>query len=753
MSISSLSFLPGGNLGTAAALFSAKSGLSVLSRRWRPAPVCVLTFHGMRDGTVDQPDLLDVGQHVTVDFFDQICEHLAKHYQVVSTLDVVAAQRGGLPLQEKAVAITFDDGYASNYHLAFPVLKRLGLPATIFLTTGYLDGAVLPWFVRLELALARTQQKRLAWASFDLVLGSREQRCRAYGQLCAHVKKQPQVAMAHSLEAIEAALGVQVRPGDPLPAALQPMTWDMAREMQASGVIELGGHTHTHPVLGRCEPELEAREIQTCAARMKAELGVPPRVFAYPNGMDGDFDVDTQRLLAESGFEAAFTMHAGFVHPHHEVMALPRYGSPESTLLHEAMVSGCMERLRQARLGRRGKVASTSVEIMRPQIRLKPKPLSKVLHFITGIGGGGAENFLRSLVANMQGSRWQTVIVVVRVHPHEAFAEELRAMGCIIHDLDATALLKPGVWLAVRRIIAQERPDVVQTWMHHADFIGGLAAYAAGAHGVVWGVRATEVHRNPGDSALKTFLFHQALRWSAKLLPKRIIANSTVAMAVHEAMGYPRSKMVWVPNGVNAQRFAPNAAAKAETRAQLDIPAQALVVGFVGRFHPVKDLTCFFKAAALVQAQRAEVHCVLVGGREDELYPAAKAAYEQLPYRDQVHFVSFGSATERYYPAFDVFTLCSSSEAFPNVVLEAMATGVPCVTTNAGDCATMLKNLGEVVPCGDATALASGWLKMLALSVDERAELAERSRARALADYSMERAARQFMDVYEEVAT
>lgn len=380
-----------------------------------------------------------------------------------------------------------------------------------------------------------------------------------------------------------------------------------------------------------------------------------------------------------------------------------------------------------------------------------PLPTKKVLHFITGIGGGGAENFLRSLVANMQGSRWQNVIVVVRVHPHEAFADELRAMGCVVHDLNATALLKPGVWLAVRRIIAEERPDVVQTWMHHADFMGGLAAYAAGVRRVVWGVRATEVHRNPGDGALKTWLFHQALRWSAKLLPTKIIANSTVAINVHEAMGYPRAKMVWVPNGVNAQRFAPNQAMGTETRALLGIPAGAPVVGFVGRFHPVKDLPCFFKAAAIVQEQLANMHCVLVGGREDELYPEARACYEALPHRDQVRFVPFGSATERYYPAFDVFTLCSSSEAFPNVVLEAMATGVPCVTTAAGDCAAMLRDLGVVVPCGDAKALAAGWQKMLAFSADERAALASKSRARALADYSMERAAQQFIDVYEEV--
>jgi peptidoglycan/xylan/chitin deacetylase (PgdA/CDA1 family) len=305
---------------------------------------------------MDQPDLLDVEAHLPASFFQDICEHLAKHYRVVSAQDVVKAQRGEIALPARAVAITFDDGYASNYHLAFQVLKRLGLPATIFLTTGYLDGVALPWFVRLELALARSNQPQLVWSSFHLPLGSREERRAAYGQLCASLKKRSQVEMSRGLDEIESALGVQVQPGDALPQALCPMTWDMAREMQASGLIELGGHTHTHPVLGRCEAALEAEEIQICAARMKAELGRQPRVFAYPNGMDGDFDEDTQRVLADAGFEAAFTMHAGFVHQHHEVMALPRYGSPESPLLLEAMVSGCMERLRQARLGWRGLV-------------------------------------------------------------------------------------------------------------------------------------------------------------------------------------------------------------------------------------------------------------------------------------------------------------------------------------------------------------------------------------------------------------
>jgi glycosyltransferase involved in cell wall biosynthesis len=96
-----------------------------------------------------------------------------------------------------------------------------------------------------------------------------------------------------------------------------------------------------------------------------------------------------------------------------------------------------------------------------------------------------------------------------------------------------------------------------------------------------------------------------------------------------------------------------------------------------------------------------------------------------------------------------VFTLTSRSEAFPNVVLEAMATGIPCVTTDAGDCATMLRDLGKVVPVGDANALAHAWLNTLHLPESKRAALAQCSRERAQQDFGMERAARSFIAVYE----
>jgi peptidoglycan/xylan/chitin deacetylase (PgdA/CDA1 family) len=343
--------LPDRPVGTMVAEFCTRAGISSVLRRWRPADVCVLTFHGLRADERLVPGMLDQQQHVPLPVFEAVCEHLAKNYHVVHAREIAAARSGHATLPRAAVAITFDDGYESNYALAYPVLKRLGLPATIFLTTGYLDRVMLPWFVRLEVALAQTQEPHLDIESFSAPLTTINERCAAYLALCGLWKKRPQDEAERFLVSIEDHLRVFARPDDDLPAPLRPMTWDMAREMHASGLVELGGHTVTHPILGRCTGEQAAHEITECHARIAAELGSAPKLFAYPNGGPGDFDESTQATLHEAGFTASFTMQEGFIHTHHAALALPRYGNPSQPWEVEAMASGLMERLRQFRRG------------------------------------------------------------------------------------------------------------------------------------------------------------------------------------------------------------------------------------------------------------------------------------------------------------------------------------------------------------------------------------------------------------------
>ena len=376
----------------------------------------------------------------------------------------------------------------------------------------------------------------------------------------------------------------------------------------------------------------------------------------------------------------------------------------------------------------------------------------KVLHVIPGLAGGGAERALRNLARTMQGSHWETVILVFNVGPHQSLADDLRGLGCVVHDLAQPALLHPAVWFGTWKTLLREQPDVVQTWMHHADFIGSVAALFAGVKNVIWGIRASVVWRNPEDSALKTRLFHSALKYASRWLPTRIIGNSLKALEAHAAMGYPRRKFAFVPNGIDAERFSLQPGVRAATRAKWQIPESVPVIGFVGRFHPLKEIPLFFKVAAELQTTSPELHLVLCGGLESELYPEAREAWMALPKHEQVRFVPFSHDAEKVYPGFDLLLMCSGeAEAFPNVVLEAMACETPVVATCAGDAQTIVGDAGRVVAVGDQQALVRACRETLEQTAGALADQKAKGRRRALEEYTLERAAQRFISIYEEV--
>jgi peptidoglycan/xylan/chitin deacetylase (PgdA/CDA1 family) len=332
--------------------FFVYSGFSRYARRLHRDQPCILMFHGVREA--NDPGLLDAKLHVELPTFVEVCENLAANFKVIPLQQISAAIEGGEPLPSGTVALTFDDGYAPNYHLGFPELKRLGLPATIFPATGFLDKTEMLWFLRVEYAVARTAMKQaiveVGGSKHMLSFESQDERQASLGDLQVALKALPQEGLLGATTRIERELDCALpeQPAD-WPDMFQPMTWAEARTLQESGLIEFGGHTHRHFILSRCQPETIWREIHQCHARLHAELGAPPITFAYPNGQEGDHNAETAKALREAGFKLALTTEAGFVHARSNPYELPRHGSPLSSHHAEATVSGAFETFKQWR--------------------------------------------------------------------------------------------------------------------------------------------------------------------------------------------------------------------------------------------------------------------------------------------------------------------------------------------------------------------------------------------------------------------
>lgn len=374
----------------------------------------------------------------------------------------------------------------------------------------------------------------------------------------------------------------------------------------------------------------------------------------------------------------------------------------------------------------------------------------KLTFIITGLSTGGAEVMLHKLLQNIDRDRFEpTVISLIgrgEIGPRiEALGVPVLAMGM------NRSVPNPLVLLRLVRLLRQLQPDVVHTWMYHADLLGGLAARLAGCHQVVWGIRHSNLSKteNKRSTLAVAGLCARLSRW----LPVQILSCSQRAKQVHAAVGYVDEKIHVIPNGFDLARFAPDAAARASVRTELGLPPAAPLVGVVARYDVQKNHLGFVHAAAQVLAQLPQVHFVLAGTGVDDGNAALQAAIATHPILEgHMHLLGRRDDIPRLMAALDVLASPSYGEAFPNVLGEAMACGVPCVVTDVGDSAEIVGNTGNVVAAGDMAGLAAGLLKVLRLPAEEKAALGKQARARVANEYEVGHVAGLYQAFYQRVA-
>ncbi|GMV73349.1 MAG: hypothetical protein AMXMBFR78_03000 [Rubrivivax sp.] len=294
-----------------------RGALSWLSPAGSAAQLSILILHRVHA----EADPLFPGE-ATGPVFERTCRWL-RDWMNVLPLDEAVTRLREQRLPARACAITFDDGYRDNHAVALPILKRLGLPATFFVATGFSDGQCM-WNDQIIEAVRGTRAEGIDLPELAGSLPRRmrlttwNERRQAIDALLAHAKYLPPGDRAHFAAACAARLGVS------LPRGLM-MTRDEIRDMHIAG-MQVGAHTVTHPILLGL-PEAQARdELSRSKSELEGAIDAPVTLFAYPNGKLGvDFDATVARWVAQAGFACAVTTEPGASRATTDPYQLPRY--------------------------------------------------------------------------------------------------------------------------------------------------------------------------------------------------------------------------------------------------------------------------------------------------------------------------------------------------------------------------------------------------------------------------------------------
>ena len=348
---------------------------------------------------------------------------------------------------------------------------------------------------------------------------------------------------------------------------------------------------------------------------------------------------------------------------------------------------------------------------------------ARLLHVTTGTDIGGAEMVLYQLLKNID---TDGVHVLSMMEPGP-IARWIEALDIEMRTLGMRAGERPSVSIMakLRRVAQDLEPEVTQGWMYHGSLAALFATRCQRRRGpLIW-----SIHHGLNGLENEKPTTRAVIRLLAQLSgrPSAVVYCATASARDHERIGFVADKTVIIPNGVDCDLFSPDPTAGARLRQHNGIPAKRKIIGFVGRVHPMKDHRNLVQAIRVLAQRGCDVHLMLVGSGDRQGDNMLRRLIDEHGLGDRVTSMGQRHDVPAIVSGFDIFCLPSAwGEAFPMVVCEAMASGVPCVVTDVGDAALIIGDTGHVVPTQDSKALADALERMIG---DDDVSLSARGQA------------------------
>ena len=324
----------------------------------------------------------------------------------------------------------------------------------------------------------------------------------------------------------------------------------------------------------------------------------------------------------------------------------------------------------------------------------------RIVHIITGLGDGGAENTLFKICKyNISNNH-----IVISLKGSGKYYSLLKKIGIKVYCLDIKFYSIDKFYFLIK-LLKSLKPDIIQTWLVHADLIGGIAAKFSGIHNIIWNVRYSDFKF--GKAKLTTILIIKLLAKLSYLIPQSIIIVSKKAKKIYENEGYDKNKITFIPNGYDLSILKHNNHFRKSFRNKIKIKKKIPLIGNVARFDPKKDHFNLLNSLSLLRAKNINFLCVLVGSNIDKNNIMLISQIKRLKLSNFVKLLGQNDNIVEIMNGLDIYVQSSSfGEGFPNVVAESMACQTPCVVTDVGDASFIVGKTGWIVPPNNSENLA-----------------------------------------------
>jgi len=331
----------------------------------------------------------------------------------------------------------------------------------------------------------------------------------------------------------------------------------------------------------------------------------------------------------------------------------------------------------------------------------------KIIHIITGLNDGGAEHTLYKIC------KYDTAnnhFVISLTGPGKYYSL-LKKIKIKVYYLSANFFSIHKFYNLIK-LIRLLKPDIIQTWLVHADLIGSIAAKLAGFNRIIWNIRYSNF--KIGKAKFFTIIIVKLLSKLSFLIPVSIVINSKRAKTIYETQGYDKEKLHYIPNGYDLSILKPNNLKKINFKKKYHFNKKVPLIGNIARFDPKKDHTNLIKALSLVRSKNLNFFCIFIGSGIDNDNKILVSEIKKLNLSKNIKLIGKYDNIVEAMNGIDIYVQSSSyGEGFPNVVAEAMSCGTPCIVTDVGDAALISDKSGWVVPPSNPVKLANAIEKAL----------------------------------------